>query len=149
MLRPRQVPLGRIGRDADDLGVQCGVLGLFIPELGEFAFSAAGERLDEERDDDEVALRQRLAELERPPVLVAERDLRSLVVDRERLVAIGRQRRRHDESRRGQKDGEYGSQRFHELSTAWSTAPRKSGSGNAPSNWTRSLMTTFGTPITW
>jgi hypothetical protein len=35
------------------------------------------------------------------------------------------------------------------VSTAWSTAPRKSGSGTAPSNWTRSLITTFGTPITW
>src|SRR2546427_5991562 len=34
------------------------------------------------------------------------------------------------------------------VSTAWSTAPRKSRSGTAPSNCTRSLITTFGTPIT-
>src|SRR5262249_420735 len=38
---------------------------------------------------------------------------------------------------------------FQDVSTAWSTAPRKSRSGRAPSNWTRSLITTFGTPITW
>src|SRR5438093_622924 len=36
-----------------------------------------------------------------------------------------------------------------EVSTAWRTAPRKSRSGTAPSNCTRSLITTFGTPITW
>src|SRR5207249_508321 len=35
-----------------------------------------------------------------------------------------------------------------EVSTAWRTAPRKSRSGMAPSNCTRSLITTFGTPIT-
>jgi len=106
MLRPREVSVGRIGRDADDLGVECGVFRLFIPELGEFALSAAGERLDEERDHNEIALRQRLAELERPAVLVAERDLRRLVIDRERLVAIGRKRRPGDERRRGNNDGE-------------------------------------------
>src|SRR5205823_5813997 len=33
--------------------------------------------------------------------------------------------------------------------TACSTAPRKSFSGTAPSNCTRSLMTIFGTPMTW
>src|SRR2546425_7558059 len=36
-----------------------------------------------------------------------------------------------------------------EALTAWSTAPRKSFSGMAPSNCTRSLMTIFGTPMTW
>src|SRR2546426_6711862 len=36
-----------------------------------------------------------------------------------------------------------------EALTAWSTAPRKSFSGTAPSNCTRSLMTIFGTPMTW
>ena len=106
MLRSCEVSFGRIGRDADDLGVECGVFRLFIPELGEFALSAAGERLDEERDHDEIALRQRLAELERPSVLVAERDLRRLVIDRQRLVAIGRERRPGDERRRNDNNGE-------------------------------------------
>ena len=106
MLRPREVSVGRIAGDADDLGVECGVLRLFIPELGEFALSAAGERLDEERDHDEIALPQRLAELERPAVLIAERDLRSLVVDRERLVAIGREHRPADQRRRRDHDGQ-------------------------------------------
>ena len=128
MLRPREVSLGRIDGDADDLGVERGVFRLFIPELGEFALSAAGERLDEERHHDEVARGKRVGQPEGAAVLIPERDLRRLVVDRERRVTIRRERRPHQE-RGHQRD-----QRAQEPSTACSTAPRKSGSGKAPSN---------------
>lgn len=104
--------------------------------------SATGERLHVERDDDEVALRERLGQAERPAVLVTQHELRRLLVDREGLVAIGGGRRSRQQ--RGEQDDE----RLQDVSTAWSTAPRKSCSGTAPSNWTRSLMTTFGTPMT-
>jgi len=144
LLRPGEVSLGRIRRDPDDLGVERGELGLVVPEPGEFALSAAGERLDEERDDDEIALGERLGQAKRAAVLIAERDLRRLVVDRKRLVAIGGQ------GRGGQQNGQQQpGEALQDVSTAWSTAPRKSRSGTAPSNWTRSLITTFGTPITW
>jgi hypothetical protein len=142
LLGPGEISLRRIGRDPHDLGVESGELRLVIPELGEFAFSAAGERLDEERDNDELSLGEGLGQPERPAVLVAERDLRRLVVDRERRFSIRRERRPRQE------DGQQNDQPSQEFSTAWSTAPRKSGSGKAPSNWTRSLMTTLGTPIT-
>src|SRR5262249_46432388 len=145
MLRPGEIALGRIRRDPDDLGVERGELWLVVPEPGEFTLSAAGERLDEERDDDEIALAERFAQAEWMAVLIAEGDLRGLVVDRERLVPIGGQGRTG-----GQQSGQQQrSDASQGVSTAWRTAPRKSCSGTAPSNWTRSLITTFGTPITW
>src|SRR5687767_14315178 len=51
---PGEVARGRIGGDSDDLGVDRRVLRLVIPEPGEFEVSAAGERLDVERQHDEV-----------------------------------------------------------------------------------------------
>lgn len=104
--------------------------------------SAAGERIDVERDDDEVAFSERLGQAERPAGLVTQHELRGLLVDRDGLVAVG------GGGRSCQQRGEQDDERLQDVSTAWSTAPRKSCSGTAPSNWTRSLMTTFGTPIT-
>src|SRR5574341_541428 len=142
--RPGEVAFGGIGGDPDDLGVERGELGVVVPEPGELQLSAAGERLDEEGDHDEVAPRERLREAEGPAVLIAEHDVRRAVADGERRVALGRARDGRHERRERQQD-----ERSQGALTAWSTAPRKSFSGTAPSNWTRSLMTTFGTPITW
>jgi hypothetical protein len=139
---PRQVPLRRIDGDPDDLGVQRRELRLVIPEPGELALSAAGERLHVEGDDDEVALDEGVAQAEGPTMLIGQDDGRCRLADGERLVPVGRKRRC-----RQQRDQEQ-NQPAQGVSTAWSTAPRKSGSGTAPSNWTRSLITTFGTPIT-
>ena len=143
LLRPGEIALGQIGRDPDDLSVERGELRLVVPEPGEFTVSAPGERLHVERDDDEVALRSASVRRNgRAACWSLQRRLRGLLVDREWLVAVGGGRRS------GQQRGEQDDKRLQDVSTAWSTAPRKSCSGTAPSNWTRSLMTTFGTPMT-
>jgi hypothetical protein len=129
MLRPGQIALARIDRDPDDLGVERGELGLVVPEPGEFALSATGERLDEEGNDDEVAAGERIAQPERTAVLIAQRNLGGLVVHRQRLVSIGGER--GPGQQRGQQQRDDAAQG---VSTAWSTAPRKSCSGTAPSN---------------
>ena len=129
MLRPGQIALGWIDRDPDDLGVERGELGLVVPEPGEFALSAARERLDEEGNDDEVAAGERIAQAERTAMLIAQRDLGGLVVHRQWLVSIGGERGSgHQHGQQQRDDAAQG------VSTAWSTAPRKSCSGTAPSN---------------
>ena len=70
---PREVALGRIGRDADDLGAERRVLRLVIPEPGEFEVSAAGERLDVEREHHELALFQGLGQTKGLAVLIGQR----------------------------------------------------------------------------
>ena len=89
LARPGEVALGRVGRDADQLGVDGGEAGLILPEPGELEVSAAGERLDVEGDHDEVAPGQELGEPERLAVLVAEHDGGRGLVDRERAGAGG------------------------------------------------------------
>jgi hypothetical protein len=89
LLGPRQVARRRIGGDADDLGVQRGVLGGVIPEPGEFALSAASERLDVEGDHDEIARLEQIRKVQAPPVLIDEREIGSDVPQRERGRPLG------------------------------------------------------------
>src|SRR5262249_44269377 len=60
--------------------------------------------------------------------------------------AVREENRRH--GRAGLRRTAPGQPGGQEVSTAWRIAFRKSGSGTAPSNCMRSLITTFGTPIT-
>jgi len=97
VLRPGEVAFRGIDRDADDFGVERGELRLVVPEPGEFALSAAGEGLDEEGHDDEIALRESVGQSERPAMLVTQDDVGRRLVDRDRLVAVRRERGRRQE----------------------------------------------------
>jgi len=97
VLRPGEVAFRGIDRGADDFGVERGELRLVVPEPGEFALSAAGEGLDEEGHDDEIALRESVGQSERPAMLVTQDDVGRRLVDRDRLVAVRRERGRRQE----------------------------------------------------
>src|SRR5438067_3848593 len=145
LARPRQVALGRVGGDPHDLGVERRELRVVLPEPGEFAVSAAGEGLDVEGDDDPVALLEEVGELEGLALLIDELRVGRGRADLERRL-VGRPRRGDGE----EGDGEDADGAHHEPAgaTARSTASRNCGSGSAPSNPTRSLMTILGTAIT-